>query len=263
MSENTSLFDWHIHAGDRMSSHPIFGVIPVVTEFPRLRAPGVGFIQQLAKLTSAITGQGGAASTSGKSGLAVFITLARTMGPSTKASSITANGGSFVTVMEHRTYNVNPQTGFAPNGIGYHADDVATALARYMHNWKDGGVADHARAQDIVSDHDGWLPMDLRQEGMKGELYCTAFPLHALFEWAALPFVYAPTITITGSNATLTCNTAGATFLYTLDGSYPCAATNAQTNSGAPIAVASGNVVTAIAKKANMDDSSVERKTIA
>jgi len=255
MSENTSLFDWHIHVGDKVSSHPTYGIIPVTTEFPRIRAPGQGINQQLYSLTKSLTGL------NGKSGLAIFVTMAFTQGESNKSRSITVPGMLYLTVLESRKYN-DQQNGFAPDGLGLHADDVAVGLARYLQDWEDGGVADAARAGAIRSDHEAWLPPEVRSQGEKVDMYCTAFPISALMTWDLFDRCYQPKITLSPGTAALTCNTAGVSYLYTLDGSYPCAATNAQTNNGSAINVNSGDIVTAIAKKSGMEDSSVARMRV-
>src|ERR1051325_4919287 len=152
MSDNDALIQWHFDLADRIGSNADLSIIPVVTELPKVRSAGNTFSQQVKKLLQYLTGY------NGKSGLAIFIQMPGTIGASSKQESITVNMAVHISILESRLYNA-ATTGFAPQGVawptGMHADDTAIRVARLIQNWRDQGVADAARVQQIYSDHAG------------------------------------------------------------------------------------------------------------
>ena len=248
MTANQTMHQWHLDIATRISNSNTWGIIPVVTEFPAVRSIGNTFQQQVRKLTDLICGINHITS-----GMAVFVRFPHTTGASTKLGSINMNMVAEVSVVESKIYNSNATSGFAPSGIGIHADDAAIGIARLLENWRDFGVADAARVQDIISGQEGWIPPDLRDGSEKFDLYVTAFQVKANATWSLPTRCAAPLITMNGNLAVMTSTTDGVMILYTLDGTHPMT-TSLPAYNGA-IAVTSGTVIRAIAQLADTDDS--------
>ena len=243
---NGPLFTWMYDIANRMADHPTYGILPIVPELPIVRDAGHGFIQQLAKITAAMTGL------NGRAGLATYITMPHTeIAPDTEGGLRTFICTE-ISVVESRINNSTPVTGFAPGGVGWHSDDVAWAWALNLLNWRDQPIADAARPQTVLTGHAGWIPPDLREKTEQFDLIVTAFQLRALMSVGKPVKCFPPTITFGAGEATLACNTGGATIAYTLDGNYP---KKGSATYSAPFAVTSGQVVRAVAKKASVDDS--------
>ena len=240
------LFTWMYDIANRIADHATYGILPIVPELPKVRDAGHGFLQQLQKITAAMTG------VNGRAGLGVYLTM-----PHTESAPDTEGGlrtfiVTEISVVESRINNCTPVTGFAPNGIGWHSDDVAWALALNLLNWRDQPIADAARPQTVLTGHAGWIPPDLREKTEAFDLIVTAFQLRALMSVPKQSKCFPPVISIGAGHATIACATSGATIYYTLDGTYP---NNASSTYSAPVDVSSGEVVRAVAKKTSVDDS--------
>lgn len=246
-------FQWMIDIGNRIANHATFGVIPVCTEYPAIRSLNNGFTQQVKRMTDWITGY------NGKSGLGIWINMPHMeVMPSTQ-NDLRWHLVTEITVLESIRYNANPTTGFAPNGVGLHADDVADDLALNLQNWRSQSVADACRVRTIYDDHEGWIPPDLRSGTEQFDTVGSRFQIQALADTSLPARCFPPIISFGGGNCTITCATSGVTILYTTDGSYPTK-DDAETYS-APFAVDSGDVVLAVATKASNDDSDLGRAT--
>jgi len=250
VSDIANLCQWHWDIADRISDHATYGVIPVVTEYPKDRTVSDMWTQQVNKLYKALTGD------DTTSGLAVFVTLPRIQSESKKIQSITAEIVCEVSVIELRFYNA-ATTGFAPSGVGIHADDAAIGIARYLQNWKDSGVADRLRVGTIVANQEGWIPPELRRGFERFDMVVVAFDVRAIVSFTQPTRCYIPAIAFAGSptiTCTLTCATAGTTIRYTIDGTCP---TSASTAYSAPFTVTAGKTVRAIAYKTGSESSDV------
>ena len=264
MTDQAKLNQWMLDIAGRTGANATYGVIPVVTELPAVRSMDNTWLQQVRKWMSLLTGVGTGAMRVGqsslisttKSGLSIFVGFPHTEGESMKLGSINTDIVTEISVAESRIYNTNATSGFAPSGVGLHADDVAIGLMLALENWVDGNTAGAARCKNFQSNHEGWLPTDLRDGSEKFDLFVCAFQIHAPFNATIPTRPYPPIITITGTSAALTCNTSGATYLYSIDGTYPTVA-----YTGA-VTVASGQTVKAVAQKTNQQDSSLAESVV-
>lgn len=259
MSENDALFQWLHDIADRIGTHATLSVLPVVPEFPKVRSQGQTFLNQVAKLLSSYSPRAGA-----KSGISVWVNLPHTeLQPNTEGSLRTMIVTE-ISVSESRLYNGSEQTGFAPAGVGLHADDVAIGLTRFFQNWKDEGVAEEARCDSVLSGHEGWIAPRALDGTEKFDLYISAFRIKAIGNWSIPDRCYPPRISIATGTCTITCPTAGVTIYYTVDPSgttffsYPTSDDNTYS---APFAVTSGQVVRAVATKSNFDPSGIAKGT--
>jgi hypothetical protein len=245
-----AMYLWHLALADRIAAHSVYGGIPVTTEVPKLRTPANSFKQALQALTQALIGQ------AGKSGLGVFVKFPHTQGASTKSTSLTTMMVCEISVLESIMHN-SRASGFAPAGVGLHNDDAAIGIARILENFQVYGIAGQARCQEVLFDHEGWIPPDLRDGAEKFDMQVSAFAVHALLTMPQPQRCATPTIVIAGGDATITCGTAGAVIYYTTDGvTYPSLKNEAQVY-GAPVAIASGSTIFAVATLAGADDSDV------
>ncbi len=248
MSDGRCFQFMHAIAG-RIADHAVYGILPVVTEVPLVRTSGGLYLaQQTAKLTAAVTGY------QGRSGLAVFVTMAHTERVPDTEGAIRTFIASEISVVEHLTANVNTTTGFAcatANPV-MHADDVAEGLFLSFLNWTFYGLASGARPQTLLSGHEGWVPPELRRESSKF-YFITAFQIRALASWDALPKCYPPGIAFAGGNVVITPK-GGSAATFTVDGTYP---SKTDTTYTAPVAVTSGATVLSVGRLANHEDSDV------
>ena len=245
---NGKRFRWMLDIAGRFSTHTTLSVIPVITEFPEVRTAGNSFLNQVSLVTQYLTGY------NGKSGLAVWVNMPHTEVMPNTQGALRTFLVTEITVLESRSYNSDPNTGFAPDGVGFHHDDVAETLAAYIENWADGLVADKARVRIIFDDHEGWVPTDVRTGTEKFDMIGSRFQVQALTEFALPARCYAPRLTFGGGNCTLTEVTSGSTLKYTTDGTYP---NGAAITYSAPFAVTTGATVLAIATKTSFDASDV------
>jgi len=229
-----------------------------VPEFSKIRSVANTFANQVQSLSVALTGYG---DTKTKRGLAIFVKMPYLQGDSTKLGSLTSFLVCEVSVCESRLYNANVASGFAPAGIGFHADDVAENLALFMQNWRDTDIADAVSVSTILSDHEGWIPPDLRDGSEKFDLYVTAFQMRAVYSQAIQTTCFPPTIAFSGTGGTrtvtLTARTAGSTMYYGTGTDYPLTAYTV------PFSVAVGVTVTSVATKTGLRLSDIEREVAA
>lgn len=255
---NNNLFQWMIAIGDRMIAHTTLGVVPVITQFPRVRSAQAGFKQQFDKLTKAVLGTGFPDATGRPhSGLGILVSMPVTTNTSTKLGTLTATVITRISVYESKLYNSNRDTGFAPEGIGFHCDDVAVAHARYLRGFSIDDICQQALPQEIQT----IIPVQDESDPEKSDITVSYFDVHANVGWTVPPRCPNPVpITFNAGLCTITVP-AGCIVYYTTDGeTYPSAANVTQNGAVkyiAPFAVISGIEILAVATAPLLDDGNV------
>jgi len=216
----------------RLLADPYFADVGVFLFRPRASGGMVAIQSEVDKALAGLVARGG------KTGAAVMVQmpLASSQTPDVPGPRLTFNFS--VSVYERPIVNMDPATGTLKS-----AEDIATEVLRLLHQWKPNPsqiLTASANAIVPVEGAPGIVAYDCRLDQMTGLV--------------PLAKAAAPVIDGTDPGAVvLTSTTPGATFVYSLDGSYPSVAYAAPFNGLASlvraVAVAGGMAASNISEK--------------
>lgn len=192
--------------------------------------------------TNALAGR---TSKSGKKGAAVVIHAVDIIAVEGQGPSPLLKLGAVIECAETRKLN------HSSVGTGKTAAEIAARVCQLLHLY----------TPLHITKNSWYLPDNPVQElslldGMVG----FAVEIHSGAQFGCVAKVATPSADLAGSDLTLTCATAGATILYTTDGTYP--GTSNGTTYSAPISVSDGDQISFVATKADHNASDVNHAEI-
>lgn len=229
--------------------------VAIVLSRPRINAAGelvsdTAIQQTLNGALSGIVSRGG------KSGAAIEVVMPNFKGSGSNATAADGVLELPVIVRENPLFNMNAAT-----GTRLSAESIALRIVAELHGFSYLG----ARAQRTMTLDENAITAINGADGVVA--YQVMF--RRLESFARRARVNTPVIAVAAGFATVTCGTAGATILYTLNGEYPGvnAAAGGTAIEGvevysAPVAVISGDVLRCVASKAALADSDLVEVTV-